>query len=169
MIISAIAAIFKNGFIGFRGKLPWHIPEDLKFFKEKTRGKIILIGRKTLETLPKPLPGRKHLVITRDSQAYLEVMSEVYRTENVEVFSSVDDALVRAQVLMNEWPDEVFVVGGGEIYFQTMDLIDRLYLTEVDRDVEGDARFPLWDRGQFIETSREEHEGFRFLRFDRKI
>jgi len=152
MILSAIAAMARNRVIGVNNQLPWHLPEDLQFFKERTRGKVMIMGRKTFESLPKPLPGRHHIVITRQSE---------YKVDHplVEVVSSLPAAIERAAQLIPPWPDEVCVVGGGEIYKQSLPYLDRIYLTVIEKDFEGDAKFPEFDEGIFKLTSREDRGG----------
>ena len=133
--ISLIAAMARNRCIGKDGTLPWRIPEDLRYFKETTMGKPLVMGRKTLESFGgRLLPGRPHFVVSR--QADFEV-------EGLNAFSSVEAALLAAKRearTMGE--DEIMVIGGGEIYKQTIDQADRIYLTEVDAVVEGDTFFP---------------------------
>lgn len=138
MILSAIAAMAKNRVIGKNNQLPWHIPEDLKFFRESTKQKIIIMGRKTFESLPKPLPNRLHIVITRQSD---------YKTNfcDVQVVNSLDAALELAQALIPKWPEEVFIVGGAEIYKQSLPRLDRIYLSVIDQSFEGDAYFPEFE------------------------
>src|SRR4051812_20355194 len=109
MILSAIAAMARNRVIGKNNKLPWDIPEDMQYFIDKTRGKIMIMGRKTFESLEKPLPKRFHIVITRKAD-YKVVHS------NVAVVSNVDQAVALAKTMIGKYPDEVMVIGGGEIY-----------------------------------------------------
>ena len=156
MSIILVAAISRNGVIGSDGTLPWHIPEDLKRFKELTSGHVVLMGRKTWESIPekfRPLPNRTNLVITR--QTSLEVPT------GVEVFSSIESALsAHAE-------DDVYVIGGAEIYRQTISLADRLEITHVDRDVAGDALFPSIDSAVWKETQRTPGDGFSFVTYIR--
>lgn len=136
MILSAIAAMSRNRVIGINNKLPWHIPEDLKYFKEKTKGKILILGRKTFESIGgKPLPGRFHIVITRQS-------NYVVQHPMVQVVHSLDQALVVAEKKIPEFSEEVFIVGGSEIYSQSLSKLNRLYLTVIDEDYDGDSYFP---------------------------
>lgn len=131
MILSHIVAVDKNWAIGKDNKLPWHLPEDLKFFKETTSGKIMIMGRKTFDSLGRLLPGRMHIVISRSSP--------VSNNENLIYVSSLDAAIALAKSMIPKWPNEVFIMGGGEIYRQSIDLIDRLYLTQIDKVVDGDT------------------------------
>ncbi len=147
MIVSHIAAIAKNKVIGVEGDLPWDLPEDMKFFREKTSGHIIVMGRKTFESFPKPLKNRLHIVITRQ-QGY-------QAPEGVEVFSSIDEALKFCEGQTSRWGDEVFIIGGGEIYKQTLDRADQLYLTLIDKEFEGDAKYPDYEEN-FILSDRDE-------------
>ncbi len=142
--ISAIAAMASNRVIGLNNQLPWHLPEDLKFFKEKTKNSILLMGRKTFESLKKPLPNRYHLVITRDPSQYQS-------TEQVKYFASIEQALKLSKDLIRErkYPAEVFVVGGGEIYTQSEKYWDTLYLTVIEKNFEGDAYFPKFIESDF--------------------
>lgn len=139
MILSAIAAMAANRVIGINNKLPWHVPEDLKFFRDKTKGKILIMGRKTFESLGKPLPNRFHIVITRQE-------SYKYEDPNVQVVGSLSMAIELAHMLTDKYKqkfgDEVFVAGGGEIYRESLDVINRLYLTVIEKDFVGDASFP---------------------------
>lgn len=142
MILSAIAAMAANRVIGLNNKLPWHLPEDLKFFREKTKNKILIMGRKTFESLGQPLLNRFHIVITRQAE---------YRYEhpNVQVVGSLAMAIELAHMLSDKYKqkfgDEVFIVGGGEIYKESLDVINRLYLTVIEKDFVGDAYFPEFD------------------------
>lgn len=140
MRVSAIAAMAKNRVIGVDNDLPWHLPEDLKFFRDKTKGALMIMGRKTYESLGKPLPGRFHLVVTRNPE---------YKVahERVRVVQSIDEALEMARSMSPPWPDEVFVVGGGEIYAQSLARVDVIYLTRIERDYAGSARFPEFESG----------------------
>jgi dihydrofolate reductase len=142
MTLNLIAAMAKNRVIGVDNKLPWNIPEDLQFFKEKTKGKILLMGRKTFESLPKPLPGRLHIVITRDQN---------YKVEHplVHIVHTIDEAIKLAPSFFPTYTDEVFIVGGGEIYKQTLDIANRIYLTVVEKDFAGDAIFPEFNLNKF--------------------
>ena len=135
--ISAIAAIGKNRELGFRGKLPWHVPEDLKHFKETTLGRPVIMGRKTFESLgiKKPLPGRLNIVITRNPD---------YAAEGALVVSSIEDAIAEARKHDQE---EIFIIGGAEIFKLAMHLIDRLYLTVIGGEFEADTFFPEY--GEF--------------------
>ncbi len=134
MILCAIAAMAKNRVIGRANQLPWHIPEDLKFFKETTLNKVIIMGRKTFESLGKPLPKRTNIVISRQPN---------YSAVGARVFASLESAL---EFLNSEVgaQDEVFVIGGGEIYTLALQKIQRIYLTEIDDEFEGDALFPVF-------------------------
>lgn len=152
--ISVIAARAKNGAIGIENRLPWRLPEDLAHFKALTLGHPILMGRKTFESLGRPLPGRTNVVITRNAD---------YRPEGVQVVASIPDALALCREA-----DELFFIGGAELYAQVLPLADRLYLTEVDCTPEGDAWFPEYDRAAFGEISRSAQTGAKGdpLRFD---
>ncbi|MEP7174179.1 MAG: dihydrofolate reductase [Aestuariivirga sp.] len=142
--ISFVVAVSRNGVIGRNGGLPWHISTDLKRFKAITMGKPLIMGRKTWESLPKkPLPGRPNIVITRQKN---------YRAEGASVVSDVPAALAAAGQV-----EEICVIGGGEIFDMLLPQTERIYLTEVDLEVDGDTFFPPIDPAQWTETAREIH------------
>ena len=130
-IISLIAAIGKNRELGDSGKIPWHISEDFKRFKQLTLGHPIIMGRKTWESLPvKPLPGRYNIVITRDQE---------FEPEGAIVCNSIENAIEKAREMLK---DEVFIIGGGQIFEQSISLADKLYLTIIESDFKADTFFP---------------------------
>lgn len=133
MGISMIAAMAADRVIGKDNTLPWRLPADLAHFKAITMGKPVLMGRKTFESIGKPLPGRRNLVVTRDAH---------WSAEGVEAFLGIDQALEAATDT-----DEVMVIGGGELYKALLPHADRLYLTRINLVVDGDTRFPEWDDG----------------------
>jgi dihydrofolate reductase len=141
--IGIIAALASNRVIGVRNALPWRLPEDLQHFKKLTMGHHIVMGRKTYDSIGRLLPGRTTVILTRDPD---------YRLNGAKVAHSLKEAVDTA-----EGDDEVFFVGGAELYAQALPLADRLYLTEIQRAFEGDARFPEIDAGQWRETARENH------------
>jgi len=143
--VSVIAALARNRVIGIENRLPWRLPEDLAHFKALTLNHPILMGRKTFESLGRPLPGRTNIVITRNPG---------YRRDGCLVADSIPAALALCRDAA-----EIFFIGGAELYGQAIPLADRLYLTEVDIEAEGDARFPDYDRSAFREISRESHTG----------
>lgn len=143
MKISIIAAVAKNGIIGKTNALPWHLPADLKRFKELTTGKPIIMGRKTYESIGRPLPNRTNIVITSDKNL---------KIEGCVVVGSPDEAIEAAK-----GAEEVMIIGGGEIYRQFLPKVSRMYLTEVDTEIEGDVFFPEFDRSEWREVFREEH------------
>lgn len=150
--IIIIAAVAENGVIGREGKLPWHIPEDLKRFKQLTLGHCVIMGRKTCESLGKPLPGRTNIVITSQKD---------YHHEGILVASSLEDAVGKCT------GDVAFIIGGSMVFEQALPLADRLELTLVHRVVEGDVYFPPIGSG-WKETARNDREGFSFVTYVRK-
>lgn len=159
--IVIIAAVAKNGVIGKDNQLLWHIPEDMKHFREATAGKPVIMGRKTWESLPerfRPLPGRRNLVITRQAG---------YLAAGADTVESLQAALARCTSA-----DSVFIIGGGEIYAQAMPIAGRLLLTEVDLEPEGDAFFPTpmpneWQLTSRQTVERSEAPGCAFLTYVR--
>lgn len=144
--VALVAAVARNGVIGHRGGLPWRLSSDLKHFKAITMGKPVIMGRKTWESLPKkPLPGRDNIVVTRNPR---------YRAEGAIVVPDVDAAVARAKALAERsGADEIAVIGGGEIFAALVDRAERLYLTEVDLEVEGDTVFPALDPQEWRESA----------------
>lgn len=141
MKISMIAAMSKNRVIGANNQLPWHIPEDLKFFRAKTKGHICIMGRKTWESIgAKPLPHRYIIVVTSSSIGSHDLASAV---------GSVDEAVVKAKGLIGKYPDEIMVCGGSQIYNLFLPTCDRIYLTLIDREYSGDSYFPEFDENRF--------------------
>ena len=130
MIISSIVAVAKNNVIGLNNKMPWHIPADLKYFKETTLGHIVIMGRKNFESIGKPLPNRTNIILTRNKS--------FFRSDCV-IFDSIEKAIFYAK---NEGEKELFIIGGAEIYKQSIEYWDRIYITEIDLEVEGDKYFP---------------------------
>lgn len=153
--ISAIAAMARNRVIGKDNALIWHIPEDFKYFKRTTLGKPIIMGRKSFESLGKPLPGRPNIVISRSGH------KEISPGKDGPFYvSSIDDALDLAEKKATELgQSEIFIIGGGEIYKQTFSRLDRLYLTIIHRDYEGDAFFPEFDSEKWHIIQEDRHEG----------
>ncbi len=159
MIISIIAAVAeKNYVIGSKNKLIWHLPEDLRRFKKLTYGHHIIMGRKTFESLPKPLPGRVNLILTRDK-------SYSVANENCFVFNSLDSAL-RFCRKNNE--SEVFVIGGSQVYKLALPLADKLYLTWVKGDFSGDAYFPKFDFDSWVLVDKQDFPSFSFAVYKRR-
>jgi len=142
-LVSLLAAVADNGIIGRGGRLPWHLPDDLKRFKFLTMGKPILMGRKTFESIGRPLPGRTSLVLTR---------SRDWSSAGTVVVHSLSEALERAGEV-----GELVVVGGAEIYRLALPRAQRVYLTRVHASVEGDTVFPALDEREWRESAREEH------------
>jgi dihydrofolate reductase len=159
--IALVVARAANGVIGNRGAIPWRLPADMQRFKRLTLGKPCIMGRKTWDSLPrKPLPGRTNIVITRARQ---------FAAEGAAVVASFDEALARAAL---ESPDEICVIGGGEIYRSALPRADVIYLTEVLVEFPGDAHFPPFPPEDWHESAREENVPdtglpYRFLTFER--
>ncbi|MGB0205987.1 MAG: type 3 dihydrofolate reductase [Neptuniibacter sp.] len=148
MKLAIIVAQAKNRVIGINNKLPWHLPEDLRYFKQVTMAKPIIMGRNTFESIGRPLPGRTNIVISRQ---------ENYAPANVKVVSSLEDAIDLAEsICLIDGAEEAMVIGGAQIYAQALEKADRLYLTEVDAEIEGDAWFPEFQREIWQEVGRED-------------
>lgn len=148
--INIIAAVSENGVIGRENKLPWHIPEDLKRFRELTMGNIIIMGRKTFESIGKALPGRVNIVITRDEQ---------FSAPGCIVCRSLEDALRVGQ----EQKGKIFIIGGAQIFEEAIEIASKLYLTVVEDSFEGDARFPDYSAfGRVAEDERGESKGLKY-------
>lgn len=153
MKLAIIAAIGRNRVIGKNGKLPWHISEDLKRFKRLTSGHTVMMGRKTWESLGKPLSNRRNVVLTSKT------------IPGVESYATLEAAL---EALKNQ--TKVFVIGGAQAYAESLQRADELFLTFVDKDVEGDAFFPPYEQfvaGAFRVTRREQHDGYEFVDYER--
>ncbi len=159
---SHIVAASKNNVIGVNGELPWDIPEDMKFFRDKTKGKIIIMGRKTFESVGHPLPKRLNLVITRQKD---------YQAEGAVVFKSLPAAMEFAKTKVSDYDNEIFVIGGGEIYKQSLDSMDTVYLTRIHKEIDGDAYYPDLSESDFElvqQEDRTEPVPFSFLTFRKK-
>ncbi len=149
---SLIVAMARNRVIGVDNGLPWHLPEDLKHFKSLTMGHHIIMGRKTYESIGRPLPGRTTVIVTRDP---------AYRMDGCLVAHSLDRAIELAA-----GDDEAFFVGGANLYGQALPLADRLYITEIQADYPGDAHFPEFASADWSEVSRDRHASAAGLAYD---
>ena len=161
MIVSIIAAMDRNRLIGSDNRLPWHLPADLAHFKQVTMGKPIIMGRKTYESIGRPLPGRTNIVLTRSAD---------FRAEGVLTANSLEQAL---DYVSEE--DEVMIIGGSTIYELALPRADRLYLTYVENAGEGDAWFPEFDIERWRVVASEQHRAdeknssdYRFVSYERK-
>jgi dihydrofolate reductase len=154
--IIGIAAVAANGVIGAGNDIPWRIPADWQRFKTLTMGNVLIMGRKTYDSIGRPLPGRTMFVITRD---------RMWRGEGVRAVPSVDEALDQALLLDTQ---TIFVAGGGEIYRAAWDRLTGLEITEVDQNPDGEVRFPEIDPDDWIETSREQCDGYNFVSYRRR-
>lgn len=166
MILSAIVAVSENNAIGKDNKLPWHLPADLKFFKNKTLGKPVLMGRKTFESLGKPLPGRLNIIVSSRKNLNLP--------EGVLLYNNLEKALERLQA---EPVKEAFIIGGGKIFEETLHQADRLYITQVHTVIEdATAFFPEIDHSHWKRVWEEKHAedekhafSFTFQQFERIV
>ena len=148
MTISLIAALSQNRVIGKNNDLPWHLPDDMKYFMQTTKGHYVIMGRKNYESIPekfRPLPNRTNIVVTRQKN---------FNAPNCIVTNSIEDALAIAR---KNHETEVFIIGGSEIYDQGFAKANRLYLTEIHATIEGDTYFPAFDKSQWKEVSRKHH------------
>jgi dihydrofolate reductase len=159
--LTLIVARARNGVIGAKGTLPWRLPEDLAFFKRTTMGHPIVMGRRTWESIGRPLPGRRSIVVTRDRG---------FGAEGAEVVHSLHEAISRCA-----GTDEVFIIGGAQLYQAALPHADRLLVTEIDRDFEGDTLLAAPDPARWRETQREVHPppgdrgfGFAFVTYERR-
>lgn len=161
MLLSIIVAMAKNRVIGNKGKIPWHLPEDLKRFKQLTMGHPIIMGRKTFDSIGKPLPGRTNIVITRNKQ---------FSAQGVVRADNLDDAIRKAG-----GQNEIFVIGGAEIYREALPRADKIYLTLIEQEFEGDTFFPeveLEKEFRIVEEGESQRSAksgllFRFITYQR--
>ena len=164
MRLSILVAMAKNRVIGKDNALPWHLPADLKHFKALTMGHPIIMGRKTYESIGRVLPGRTNVIVTRQKE---------YPVTGAIIVNSIDDALKVCQTGV-DGNSEVFLIGGAELYRQTLGRCDRIYVTEIQRDYDGDTFFPAFDLEEWKEITREKHfseDGtldYHFATFDHK-
>ncbi|MCW5619131.1 MAG: dihydrofolate reductase [Nitrosomonas sp.] len=147
--LSILAAVARNGVIGKCNTLPWHLPEDLKHFKSLTMGHTIIMGRKTYASIGRVLPGRVNVIVTSQPD---------FRVPDAIVVHTLEAALQQREPgVLSKQEDELFIIGGARLYEQTLGLVQRLYLTEIQQDFDGDAFFPEFDRREWSEISRERH------------
>ncbi|WP_404452793.1 dihydrofolate reductase [Virgibacillus necropolis] len=162
-MLSFVVAMDRNRVIGLNNDLPWQLPKDLKFFKEKTTGHTMIMGRKTYDSLGRPLPNRKSVVLTSQNPSY---------PEEVEVIHDINT--------IKEWNEknpekEFMVIGGATIFEQVLPFVDRMYITWIDESFEGDTYFPAFSKDEWTLTSKEKGEkneknpyDYYFLQYDRK-
>lgn len=150
MKLAMIWAMSRNRVIGRNNALPWYLPEDLKFFKRVTMGKPLIMGRRTYESIGRPLPGRTNIVVSRNPE---------FEAEGVRVVPSLDEAITLAEnIAFIDGAEEAIIMGGSEIYAQALPRADRAYLTQVHAEVEGDTFFPPFDIEQWHELGREDFQ-----------
>jgi len=161
MVVSIIAAMDRDRLIGNKNQLPWHLPADLAHFKRVTMGKPVIMGRKTFESIGRALPGRTNIIITRSGDFHADGVVQAH-------------SLQQALGLVSD-QDEAMIIGGGSIYQQALPVADRLYLTYVENSFEGDAWFPVFDKGQWRVIAEEQHaadeknkDDYRFVTYQRK-
>ena len=149
-MISLIVAHDKNRVIGYESKMPWHLPGDLQYFKEMTMGKPIIMGRKTFESIGRPLPGRRNIVITRNKQ---------YKSDGIETVSSLEEAL-----MLTKNDEEVMIIGGEQIFRLALPLANRLYITHINAELNGDTFFPSYEGWQLVHCQNEikSNDGYTF-------
>lgn len=138
-MIAFVVAYSLNRVIGKNGKLPWHLPNDIQHFKRITEGKTVVMGRQTYLSIGKPLPNRRNVVLTR---------SKDFRPAGVEIVHRKEEVLA--------YPEDLYIIGGAQIYSLFLDVVDRMYITEIDIVVDGDTFFPDWDRSQFRLIDKKE-------------
>ena len=156
MELVLLAAVARNGVIGGNNDLLWRLPEDMRFLRDTTMGHPVIMGRRTWESLPervRPLPGRRNIVVSRDAG---------YAAPGAEVVVTLDDALARVQ----DTP-RAYVLGGAQLYALALPRADRLLLTEIDRDFDGDVHFPHWPRADFEELWRTRHDSGQGFAYER--
>jgi dihydrofolate reductase len=156
MKVFLIVAISEDGTIGDKGKIPWHISDDLKRFKRLTLGHPIIMGRRTYESIGKPLSGRTNIVLTQSP--HFTVPSEVL------IFANLNAALDHCRA---QKADSAFIIGGNKVYEAALPLADKLFVTEVHQRVNGDTKFPDYDRTEWTETARENGHGYSFVEYAR--
>jgi dihydrofolate reductase len=149
-MISLIVAHDVNRVIGYENDMPWHLPGELQYFKQVTMGKPMIMGRKTFESIGRPLPGRRNIVITRNMD---------YKADGIEVVSSLEEALA-----LVEGAEEIMVIGGAQIFEQSLPIADRLYITRIDHAFKGDTFFPPYEEWQQISVQQpiETEHGYVF-------
>ncbi|WP_138417069.1 dihydrofolate reductase [Aquibacillus sediminis] len=163
-MLSLLFAMDRNRVIGSNNDLPWRLPNDLKFFKQVTTGNTIIMGRKTFDSINRPLPNRENVILTRDKS---------YQQEGCQVIHSIDTIIN----WNNENPEkEYFIIGGAELFKQTLPFADRMYMTYIDETFEGDTYFPSFDENNWQEVKREKgikneknQYDYYFIQLDRKI
>jgi dihydrofolate reductase len=165
MKVSIIVAFSRNRVIGKEGRIPWQIPEDLKWFKRNTWGHKIIMGRKTYESIGRILPGRENIIITGQKN---------YRVEGAMIFSSLENALETIEKHLNKssQDEEVFIIGGESLFNQAISLAQKLYITLIHRDFEGDTFFPPIPEGMFRTIFEERYEGdipFSFIIMEKRL
>jgi dihydrofolate reductase len=164
MKIALIVAASQNHVIGLDNQLPWHLPEDLQYFKAVTMGKPILMGRKTYDSIGRPLPGRVNIVLTRDTN---------WTAQGVEVVNNLDAAIAASEKACKAADvDELMIIGGEQIYRKFLPVANKLYLTKVEAEVEGDAYFPVIDSNQWRQVAEKIPEkvgnySYRFVVLER--
>jgi dihydrofolate reductase len=159
LIKSIIVAIAKNGVIGkANGEMSWHVKEEFQHFKNTTLGFPIVMGRKTFETLGNPLKGRLNIIVSRN-KSYKTDFSEVVITR------SLNDAI---EVGAQNNPEKIFIIGGGEIYKQAINIVDEMIISFMKFDAEGDVKFPEFNENNWLKTKIDDHELFEIFRYERK-
>ena len=164
MIVSLIVAVSENGVIGYQGGIPWRLPADLQMFKQTTMGHTLIVGRKTYESIGRPLPGRRMMVLSRQQD---------YTAAGCQVVDGLPEALELAKL---HGENEAFVAGGAQVFAQALPLANRIYWTQVHADVEGDTFFPEFERDEWVEQERTEFSadgenayGFAFSVLTRRV
>jgi dihydrofolate reductase len=168
MKLAIIVAAARNGVIGNNNQLPWHLPQDLKYFKSVTLGKPVIMGRKTYESIGRPLPGRTNIVVTRSAD---------WKVDGVVVVNSLEQALAAARSALAASATsvtEAMIIGGAEIYRSALPLVDRIYLTRVEVDIEGDAFFPAlsdteWQLNATLPGDEQATLAHQFLVYERTV
>jgi dihydrofolate reductase len=169
MIVSMVVAMAQNRVIGAKNSLPWYLPDDLRKFRELTTGHAILMGRKTFDSLPKVLPNREHYIVTRSA----DFKEQNPKTQGNEHVFTVSDPVSALDILQEriefkkDIPEEVFVIGGGELFAQLLPYSVKLYVTLVKKEIEGDTFFPEIEPCDWIETERTVFDEFDFVVFER--
>lgn len=164
MTLSHIVAAAENDVIGVNNALPWDIPEDMKFFREKTKGRALIMGRKTFESVGHPLPNRLNVVVTRQADYKFDA-------PNVVVKPDLQSAIEYCKTQTSKYGEEIFIIGGGEIFKESMGIVDVIYLTRIHQDFPGDIRYPKVDKKMFElveQRDRTEPVSFSFLTYVRK-